>query len=633
MQLKRTVSKWGEELRWRLDRVVSRGVVAIVTSVAVLLIALTFLGAGLRQTVRSEDVDASFWSSFSRLIDLSSIQQDRGWGGRLVSLGFLFVGIVFSSLWIALVVTALQNSIDRVRNGRTKLHQTPDLLILGWSDQLFTLVREFAHGSTEHRVVAILSSHPRAWMDEMITRECGGLEARLSVHCRSADRTDPRDLDLVLIEGIRRIVIFGEPDDRDDSEVVKSIFAVLTASTNVADRSIIAEVCAAEVSSSLNEVFGSRVTTVNSNEILSLVLAQAVRQQGMGQLLDQLTSYRGGEFYEQEVPAEFVGRTFGELCWRCDNACPIGVSRDGIVRVLPPLSFPLAPRDLVLTVQRRHEPMTWTSVGTEFPAELKTCQPLEPVWLDQRIAIVGWNVIVARAVEHVRGFLGSGSVLTVIVDRASMSEAEAASLESCESVDERIWTDTPHQRLKMLAEQLVQPFDAVAIVPYRDEFTPSQSDAHTLVSLAAVRGALPADGCRVVTEIRETRSAGLTALVRPDDLLLSDAVTASLVAQMIDRPWLDAVLADLLDYHGAALFIVPGASFGQQTDVTFLEIRRESLQRGELAIGIRSGVEIVLNPQSTTPVDLKTLTGVVTVGAGVGWGADMTKMRIVDLTA
>jgi hypothetical protein len=620
-------------LQWRLDRVVSKGPVGVIASACVLVLTISVIGGVLTLAVSSGSLVNSAWNDFTQLLGGSGVQPGGPWSLRLISLAMVVVGIVFVSLVIGLVVTALQGSIDRVRDGSPRLRHVPDLVVLGWSDELFTLLREFGIAQ-DGRSAAILSHHPRSWMDERIAEECNLIRDRLSIDCRSGDRTLPRDLELVQIAEVPRIVILGEPQDRDDAGVVKSIFATVTASSPESNHLMIAEVCGQAITRSLAEVFDRRLLTVDTNELLALVMAQSVRDQGMGQLLDQLTSYRGCEFYDHPVPSEFVGECFGDLAWSLLSASPVGLVRGDEVRVLPPANMPLEADDLVIVVDETRRPLALAEpTGAEEKASFES--PAEAAWSTQQILLLGWNRVVRRAVEHLRGFLGDGSSVTVLADRSSMSAEEVESLNSCAAVDRVEIMGSSPEVLTAIAEEVKRhPVDAVAIVPYRDELGPSQADAATLVALTTARATIGSGQTRIVGELRETRAASLTTLVRPDDLVLSDAVTASAIAQLADRPWLDGVLADLLDWHGSAFFIYSPdrALEGVETEsVTFLEMRRTMLLRGELAIGLRVDRKVVLNPPCDEPIARASITGVIAVGAGVGWSSGNVQARMADV--
>jgi hypothetical protein len=133
-----------------------------------------------------------FWTSLSRMLDVGSLQSDAGWAERIFGLVLVFFGLVLSSIFIAVLLTAFQGLVERAREGSVPVRRKLDLVVLGWSPQVFTAIREFAEGSTSRRRVATLSSHSRVSMEERINRELPQ-EAldMVKVHCRTGDRADP----------------------------------------------------------------------------------------------------------------------------------------------------------------------------------------------------------------------------------------------------------------------------------------------------------------------------------------------------------------------------------------------------------------------------------------------------------
>lgn len=606
----------------------------MVAALSLIVVACSIFGGAITLALSSGGLGDAIWTSVSRMLDGGSLQHDGAWSQRLFSLVLVILGILVVSAVIALGVTALEASIDRVRNGAPRLRRAPDMVVLGWSDQLFTLLREFATAEAG-RSVAVVSSRPRAPMDAQIAKECGDMRGRVSIACRTGNREDPRDLQLVRVDEVPRIVILGEQGDRDDAAVVKAIFATMTASSTESDRLIVAEVCGQAVTRSLAQLFDQRLLTVDTNELLALVMAQSVRAQGMGQVLDQLTSYRGCEFYDHPIPSGFVGARFGDLAWCLQSAAPIGLIRDGAASVLPPATLQIEAADKVVVVDQQRRGLSLTALGTRERA-LTYGGPPELRWADQQILVLGWNSIMVRAVEHLRGFLGDGSSVTVLADSSSMSPDELASLSNCPHVDRVELSSSPRASLERIGVELVSGnAEAVAIVPYREALSAAQADAATLVALTTVRASLGARPTRVVTELRETQSAILTSRVRSDDLVLSDAMTASAIAQLVDRPWLDGVLADLLDYHGSAFFIRPldeVLEAGMTDDVRFLDVRRALLLgTGELAVGLRVDRDVLLNPPASQRFPRSSVSGIVIVGAALGWNTGNVQSRLADV--
>lgn len=132
-------------------------------------------------------------------------------------------------------------------------------------------------------------------------------------------------------------------EDEIDADVVKTVFSCLQAGLDFDRQALIAEVSNSDAARAMRMVTGDRIRTVNSAEILSLVLAQGVRDQGMGQVFQQLMSYAGVEVYFSPVPDDRALATFGDLVIGATNVVPIGLRRGDHVEVLPSLHRRLVP--------------------------------------------------------------------------------------------------------------------------------------------------------------------------------------------------------------------------------------------------------------------------------------------------
>ena len=117
------------------------------------------------------------------------------------------------------------------------------------------------------------------------------------------------------------------------------------------------------------ELFDSRRATVArraypagcevvvADEIFSRIVAQSVRQRGLGRVFVELTSVNlGNALYVRQLPGE-SGASFGDLRRRFDRAIPIGTLRAGEPRprLAPDPDTVLAPDDLLVFLARRYE--------------------------------------------------------------------------------------------------------------------------------------------------------------------------------------------------------------------------------------------------------------------------------------
>jgi hypothetical protein len=624
---------------WRVDRLVAGGTSRVILAVVGFLALSSLVGAVLSRIASADQGDSfseGLWRALERLVDVSSLQDDESWAQRVSGLLLVLLGLIVFAILLAILITAFQTVVDRVRDGRTQLPRQCDVTLLGWSDQIMTYLSEVARGSKDIKTVAILSGERRSVMEARIRDELPALRRQgLIVHCRTGDRTVLRDLSIVRVHETPRMILVAEPQDTDDAAVVKTVFAVLGSGVDPAEQVVVAEVCGTDAAASVRSVTNDLVTTVSSNEILSLVLAQSVRDRGMGQVFQQLISYDGCECYGIPVPSQLVGSTFRDAVERSKNAVPIGaVTGSDHAVILPPFDLPLAEGDQLIIVAQSRRDLELNGPGS---GDRASSLPDPPAWVDQRILVVGWNRIFGTSAGHLRGFLGSSSHLAVIANRESMSAQELDELRSSKHIDAVSVEPSSAPLLASLDDTLNNSdFDAVAIIPYRDNKLPHASDAESLVVLSVVRQALKdrKEPPRICAELRETRSAQLADLVLPDDLILSDSLTASLMAQVVERPWLDALFADLLDYHGSAVFAhgldrwsLPSGS----DSVTFGEIKSLAAERSEVAIGLRIGKEVELNPACDRIYRRSEVTAVIVVGAGLGWNEGVVSAHVSTL--
>jgi len=582
-----------------------------------------------------DGIGAGFWTSLSRMLDVGSLQEDAGWAERSFGLVLVFCGLVLSSILVAVLLTTFQDLVERAREGSVLVRGRPDLVVLGWSPQVFTTIREFAEGSGTRRRVAVLSSESRVVMEERINRELSPAALKkVEVQCRTGDRADPRDHEIVRLHDAKFVVILAEPLDTDDAEVVRAVFAALRSDLDLQKTSVVAEVCGSDAAHAIRTVTNDRIPTVSSNGLLSLILAQAIRDQGMGQVFQQLMTYEGSEVYVRPALGSIVGKSFEECARAATNAHVLGVVRHGDVRVLPAMDLIIEADDQMIFIEEElHVSPNFNFDG--IPPSMTT-DPPSPVWTNQQILVIGWNDIFTRSVDHLRRFLDDDAQLTVVVDKSSIGALELEGLEASTLVGNyhvcRNLTETMAQ-VRALSD--VNNYDACAMVPYRERLTANQADAATLVLLAGMRHYVDERtlGTRLVAELRESRSAGLADLVSPDDLILSDSVTASLIAQLVERPAMDNVLADLLDYRGAALFVHPldrWPDLAAATELDYETIKNAVIDRGELPIGLRMDRRIELEPFHGR-IMKSDVSGIVVLGAGVDWAAGQEAVHLSDL--
>lgn len=608
-------------IRALIDHIVASGPLMVAAGLVAVLVLLALVGATIRWIAGGDTgIVEQIWDSFVRLFDSGSHAEDLTTPDRIVGVALVLVGIVGSAVLLAIVVTAFQDVVERVRNGRSPLIRQPDTVILGWSHEIFTLIGELNASPIAHPDIAVLSGHQRVWMDDALRRAFGRRRGGYSIACRTGDRTDPGDLDAVRVTGADRVLVLADRDAPDQGDLIKTVFALVNHGVDLERQRVIVEVSDIHHAQIVTSVFGGAIEVVAAHDVLTHILTQSMRAKGFGQIFDKLTSYQHADFYEHRLPGGLEGHAFGELLVRARGAIPVGVTRAGRGLLLPAMDTVLEPGDRVLVLAEDNtEPTIAAADPDRIPHQARPA-PIE--WSDQDLLVIGWNPFVDPALEELRGFLADGSRIDVIADASAMSDGERRDLEGSQHLD-RVWlAETAMDTLGTIRSRLAaRTYDAVAVVPYRDIQDAGQADSRSLVYLAVVQDTVDEATTRVVGELRQSRTEQLTGHIAPDDVILSDALAASVMAQLTDRPWLTGALRDLFDFHGSALFAHHGRRWGYATAEPFRfgDLIVAAARHNEIPVGFRNGDRVELAPDQDAVVTLGPDDAVYVLGPALGW--------------
>lgn len=605
----------------RLDRVLTRGGTRGVFLVFVLVVVVwVVLTAVVRNLLAgSESWPNSAWEALRHLIDVSSVDDDdvslRAWDIVQACLGLGFVAI-----FTALVITRFQDLLAEARAGRTRLAMDVDLLVVGWSDQVPAYLRELNAGpaalmTRRYRVGILVDSSATMPLDEV--REVIGREAateEMEIELRVGVPWDLDTLRRVRAEAAPRILITAAPTGQADSRTLLIIFGLLRCGFDFQRQRCVAEMYTADGERMAREVTAEGVVVVNPSNILALLVTQAVRAQGMSQVVDQLISYKGCEIYFHAVPEALEGVSFVDAIRRAENCSPIGVCSGGDCVVRPPMEWRLAAGDeLVFIAQDERTP--------SFAAENERSGLIaeEPAVTrdDVRVLVAGWSEIAEVSMRELRGFLGKHATVDVLICGALVEERHSSERAQpwLSDVKYRRTVTDYHQEL---AERAASgAYDVVAILPYRGGCSPAQSDAYTMMAMTVVRRVVLDNDLdtRIVGELRSSAHSQLAELAAPDDLIVSEALSASLAVQLVDRPQTRAILADLLDYRGSVFYVRPLSGYDASPGVTYADLVDDVVRRGEVPIGLRIAGQVELDPDRSRLLT-GDVTGVVVVARG-----------------
>jgi voltage-gated potassium channel Kch len=439
-------------------------------------------------------------------------------------------------------------------------------------------------------------------MEQELRDEVG--DARTTrVVCRSGSPASPDDLRRASIETARSIVVVRDADG--DAGVVKAVLAIRAIDPTFEQAHVVAELSDHDHAATIRSMSDGRVLTVSSDDVVAEVTAQACLQGGLAAVFRDLLDFDGDEIYFTPVPADLAGRTYEEALQGFEASSVIGrLTAEGMVELNPEPSALMAHDDELILVAADDAAVQFSGLR-EVPAPI-AADGSAGAAAPSRIAIVGWSAFGRRVLEELDEFLAPDSHVDVLVDGDLL---DATALKRTKMAHATLSVRTgdggPHDLDPLIAGP--RP-DQVIVLGYRDALSVDDADARTLLTLITLRQAWPAglDQVRIVAELLDQRNLVLADPVGIDDLIVSDALTSLLMAQLSERAELQAVFDDLFDAEGAVVEMRPAGAVAPHGRVRWAEVVAGGAAVGTSVFGYRSGAtgSVHLNPPKSTVVEL-----------------------------
>ena len=521
------------------------------------------------------------------------------------------IGVAVGASLIGLLASALGQRISALNEGRSRVLERGHTLILGWSPRLPTIVEELliANANRTRPVIVILAPRPTTEMEREIRDEAGDLK-NTRIVCRSGNPGKPADLELANIGSARSVIILAH--EEGDAAAVKAVLAVKSLNPNFSRTRVVAELTNPENAECVRSLSEGRVNTVNSNEVIAQLTAQACYQTGLSTVFRELLSFEGNECYFVDVPG-LVGHTYAEALLAFNTSSPIGWCRaDGTVQLNPPPGTVFGPGDRVIAVSRDDDTVTFSGfsdVAAKAPA-VGASTGADPV----KLLIVGWSEFGPRVLDELDEFLAPGSQIEVCVDAdlVNPDELRQARPELAVSV-----VSGGPEDLRSLSGR---EFDRVIVLGYTKGLSPSQADSRTLLTLLTLRKIWPMGGVprvRVIAQLLDQKNVALAATTGVDDFIVSDALTSLVMAQLSERSELQAVFDELFAKSGQVLQLQDARRFAPDGPVSFAHLVAAGIAQNVSVFGWRLEAtgEVVLNPAKDRTVHFGPDDGVVLIGA------------------
>ena len=432
--------------------------------------------------------------------------------------------------------------------------------------------------------------------------------------CRSGDPTNLYDLSIVSPQTSRSIIVVS-PEGKDaDSQVIKTILALVNdPRRRAAPYRIAAEIRESKSAEVARVVGGAEVQLVLADDLIARIVVHSSRQSGLSAVYSELLDFNGCEIYAIEQP-DLAGNAFGDAVMAYETSTLIGLcDAAGRVQLNPGMETIIAPGMLAIIIAEDDTAIriSTANIAVDIEAIRLPRLRLKP---PERTLILGWNRRGPIIAYELSRFVSPGSVLTIAADTPTL-EAEIAALNVAGTnlhVEYGVVDTTSAQTLAGLD---IPSYDHVLVLGYSDIMAAQATDTSTLVTLLHLRKIAETAGRHigVVSEMIDVRNRELAEVTRADDFVVSNKLVSLMLAQASENPRLSAIFDDLLDEAGSEIYMRPIEDYvAIDREATFYTLTEAARRRGEVAIGYaqrrdgkvdaRGRGGVVVNPPKTLPV-------------------------------
>jgi len=598
-----------DRIRYRSDRIMSAGVKAQIAALAVLtiiVIAFVFvviLLANLKSGGYHKPT--GLYHLLLEVIDSGTVGNftSPSWVYTLLAVLITIYGLFVVGSLIGILANGLDERIQNLRKGRSRVVENGHIVVLGWSDQIFALLAEIALANENQKrsAVVVMAPNDKVEMEDAIRAKVRyGKQTRMV--CRTGNPLDIDDLGLLSLATSKAVIILTPETEPDpDSLVLKSLMALMSAAGDAQGFQVFAELHD-EANAHVAQLAGrGRVQLVPGQTFTARIVAETASQPGLSAVFTELLDYGGDEIYISTLP-ELTGTAFGDCLQRFEDSVPIGIATAaGEIQVNPPMETMLANGDRLIAISEDDDTVVTNGQPEIDEAVIRTSQRVPPG--PGRTLILGENPQLHVIAEELERRAPEGSELVVASGTDGHIAAEVGALLQRQSVSHRRMNTTSRAELEKLDPA---SFDRVVILT-NPALPPEQADARTLTTLLHVRD-LEQQSKRnipVVSEMKLPQNKALAEASTDYDFVVSTQLISLYISQVVMTPALSDVFRALLTGDSSLIEMAPAGGYVETgVPVNFYTVTESARRQGHIALGYRrrgerGPAEVVVNPDKS----------------------------------
>ncbi len=594
-----------EKFQYHFENTMSGGPIAVIRWLAIVsIVSVVVLGGiivllGITGTTEPGAEPLSFlegtWKSLMATLDPGTMGGDEGWDYRVVRFTATLIGIFLISILIGSIASGIDQKIEELKRGRSRVLDSNHTLILGWSEKIFTIITELVEANANQRrpCIVILSEKDKVEAeDEIKSRIPDTRNTKIVV--RSGSTLESSAAEMVNINEARSIIVLSPESANPDTYVIKTVLGITNGRRRKSDEyHIVAEIRDERNLDAAELVGNGEAVYVLSEDLISRVMAQTCRQSGLSVVYADLLEFAGDEIYFSEIPDSLIGKTYEDSLFAYETSSVIGVfTPSGEALINPPMDRTYNDGESVIAISEDDDTVIANGRGVDGIDTSLFHHGEEGGPVQEHTLIIGWNEIAPRIVTEVDNYVKADSMVLVISHDPAVG-TEVTKLQAQVKNQRIAFCEGDPVDKKTLVDVNTKGFDHIIVLSDRN-IDIQESDAHTLITLLHLRSISDAEGVdySIVTEMLDMRNRELGVVAKADDFVVSDNLISLMLSQLSENRELKKVYDVLFQADGSEVYLKPANRYVRTgTEVDFYTVVASAAALGESAIGYRIAAE------------------------------------------
>ena len=579
------------KIRYFIDKSLARSFLYVCYLLA-LLVFITVASITSIDIYFGEGEWSNFWLIFTNYFFESLIgegtKDNSLFVNVLLNLFVTLTGLFVSSIVIGIIVTAITDRIESIRQGTGYIEERNHQLILGWSSGIALVFREFllANENQKNTNIVFMDNINPVEANQKIISQFPEKKDYQRIIPKQGRISDRKHLENVNVDLARSIFINHE----DDMESIKAIAAIVNNPNRKKDKFNIVSKMNTKENYELAKIIGGDETKVLFfGDMLARVGAQSCLQSGLANVYLELVNFDGDEIYFHKE-LTLVGKSYGDAVLSYDTSSVVGIERDGNVIINPKADEEITDNDSIIAISMDDD--TVIKDGKDItPVKNKIANKANNNKKIENIFIFGHSEGDLSKLKvicnHLIKYIDDGSSICLVNE-----SMDSSSLIEEIRPDKNIkisFIEGNYRSREFLEKMQMKSGDKVLILSSFNGINDIDScDAQTLFTLINLRDIEKRENKNFVltTELINSKNAEIFASNMDDDYLYSEDIVQSMLVQISENPTLDKFFNDLASPEGSEIYFKPISDYIDISEpIDFYTICESALNKGQTAIG------------------------------------------------